>query len=180
MSENERLEQDLVRDCLKGDRTALRRLYETYSGKMMAICLRYCRDKETAKDLLHDGFVKVYTHLDSFKGAGSFEGWIRRIMVNTALEYLRKQNEEGFPMDVSEARALTDGETGILEQMQAEELIEMIQKLPDVYRTTFNLSVVEGFSHREIAEAMHITESSSRVYLTRARQMLQQMLGNKR
>jgi len=176
MPESDYLEKQLISDCLQGDRMAQKRLYETYSGKMMAVCLRYCRDRETAKDLLHDGFLKVYIHLDSFRGNGSFEGWIRRIMVNTALEFLRKQNDEGFHLDVEEAYTLTNDEIGILERMQAEELIQVIQRLPDTYRTTFNLFVVEGYSHKEIAETMHITESSSRVYLTRARQMLQDML----
>ena len=176
MPESDYREQQLISDCLRGDRVAQKRLYETYSGKMMAVCLRYCKDRETAKDLLHDGFLKVYTHLDSFKGSGSFEGWIRRIMVNTALEFLRKQNDEGYHLDVEGAYTLPNDEIGIMERMQAEELIQVIQRLPDTYRTTFNLFVVEGFSHREIAEAMSITESSSRVYLTRARQMLQDML----
>jgi RNA polymerase sigma factor (sigma-70 family) len=176
MPESDYLEQQLISECLIGDRAAQKRLYELYSGKMMAVCLRYCRDRETAKDLLHDGFLKVYTHLDSFKGAGSFEGWIRRIMVNTSLEYLRKQNDEGYHLDVEEAYSLSDGDIGALEKMQAEELIRIIQQLPDTYRTTFNLFVVEGYSHKEIAEVMNITESSSRVYLTRARQMLQSLL----
>jgi RNA polymerase sigma factor (sigma-70 family) len=176
MPEFEYQEQQLIKDCLRGDRTAQRKLYELYSGKMMAVCLRYCKDRETAKDLLHDGFVKIYTHLDSFKAAGSFEGWIRRIMVNTALEFLRKQNDEGYSIGVEEAWSLSDDSIGALDRMQVEELIQLIQKLPETYRTTFNLFVVEGYSHKEIAEAMNITESSSRVYLTRARQMLQNML----
>lgn len=180
MSVTENPEQTLIKDCLRGDRMAQRKLYELYSGKMMAICMRYCKDKETAKDLLHDGFIKVYTHLDSFKGAGSFEGWIRRIMVNTALEFLRKQNDEGFQVDIDEAKTLTGYDMGGLEAMQTEALIQRIQQLPDVYRTTFNLFVIEGYSHKEIAEAMNITESSSRVYLTRARQMLQTILKNDR
>ncbi len=180
MPDTERLEKQLIEDCLKGNRTAQRTLYDTYAGKMMAVCLRYCKERETAKDLLHDGFVKVFTHLDSFKGGGSFEGWIRRIMVNTALEHLRKQKDEGYSMDVDEARSLSSDDIGAMEQMQVEELIQLIQKLPDTYRTTFNLFVVEGYSHKEIAEAMNITESSSRVYLTRARQLLQQMLRNNR
>jgi len=169
-------EKQLIDNCLQGDRNAQRQLYELYSGKMMGICLRYCRDRETAKDLLHDGFVKIYTHLDNFEGKGSFEGWIRRIMVNTALEYLRKKNDEGFSQDIEEAFTLTSDDHGALEKMQADELLKVIQKLPDAYRTTFNLFVIEGFSHREIAESMNITESSSRVYLTRAKQILQQML----
>ena len=171
-------EKQLIADCLKGDRNAQRKLYELYSGKMMGVCLRYCKDKETAKDLLHDGFLKIYTHLDSFEGKGSFEGWMRRIMVNTALENIRRQNDEGYSLDIEEAFTLTNGDYGVLEKMQAEELVKTIQKLPKTYRTTFNLFVVEGYSHKEIAEAMNITESSSRVYLTRARQLLQAMLAS--
>jgi RNA polymerase sigma factor (sigma-70 family) len=180
MPESEHLEKQLISDCQKGSRIAQKKLYELYSGKMMAVCLRYCKDKETAKDLLHDGFVKVYTHIESFEGKGSFEGWIRRIMVNTALEYLRKQSDEGYSLDIEEAFTLTNDDIGAMEKMQAAELIQTIQRLPDTYRATFNLFVVEGFSHREIAEMMNITESSSRVYLTRAKQMLQNMLGSKR
>lgn len=103
MPESEVEEKRLINDCLLGDRIAQKKLYEQYSGKMMGVCLRYCKDKETAKDLLHDGFLKIYTHLDSFEGKGSFEGWMRRIMINTALEYLRKQNDEGYSTNIEEA-----------------------------------------------------------------------------
>ena len=180
MLEYEVNEKQLIADCLLGKRNAQKRLYELYSCKMMGVCLRYCKDRETAKDLLHDGFLKVYTHIDSFEGKGSFEGWIRRIMVNTALEYLRKQSEEGYNMNIEEAFTLTNGDYSILEKMQAEELISLIQRLPDAYRMTFNLFVIEGYSHKEISEKMDITESSSRVYLTRAKQLLQSMLASKK
>jgi len=176
MSESEVNEKQLISDCLRGDRNAQKKLYEHFSGKLMGVCMRYCKDRETAKDLLHDGFLKIFTHLDSFEGKGSFEGWMRRIMVNTALEYLRKQTEEGYSRDIEEAFTLTNGDYSVLEKMQADELIKMIQRLPDAYRTTFNLFVIEGYSHREISVAMNITESSSRVYLTRAKQFLQNML----
>jgi RNA polymerase sigma-70 factor (ECF subfamily) len=178
MSESEINEKQLIDKCQHGDRNAQRRLYELYSDKMMGVCLRYCKDRETAKDLLHDGFVKVYTHLDSFESKGSFEGWIRRIMVNTALEFLRKKTDEGYNQDIEEAYTLTNGEYGVLEKMQAEDLLRTIQRLPATYRATFNLFVIEGYSHKEIAEAMNITESSSRVYLTRAKQLIQQMLAS--
>jgi RNA polymerase sigma-70 factor (ECF subfamily) len=182
MPESEVEEKRLINDCLLGDRIAQKKLYEQYSGKMMGVCLRYCKDKETAKDLLHDGFLKIYTHLDSFEGKGSFEGWMRRIMINTALEYLRKQNDEGYSTNIEEAFTLTNGDYGILEKMQAEELIRLIQKLPDSYRMAFNLFVIEGYSHKEISKILNITESSSRVYVTRAKQYLQTMIGlaNKR
>jgi len=165
-----------VEECLKGDRLAQRKIYEHFAGKMMSVCLRYSKDRETAKDLLHDGFLKVFTHLDRFEGKGSFEGWIRRIMINTALEHIRKQSDEGFNQDIETAWGLNNGELNALEKMEADEIIQLIQKLPDSYRSVFNLFVVEGYSHREIAEEMHITESSSRVYLTRAKQMLHDFL----
>ncbi len=176
MPETTPYESKLISECQKGDRRAQRQLYEAYSGKMMSVCLRYCRDKETARDLLHDGFLKVFSHINDFGNKGSLEGWIRRIMVNTALEHLRKQNEEGHSLDIEEAFALTNGDYSVIERLQAEELIQVIQSLPDTYRTVFNLFVVEGFSHKEIAEEMRITESSSRVYLTRAKQALQEKL----
>ncbi|HEY5499314.1 MAG TPA: sigma-70 family RNA polymerase sigma factor [Bacteroidales bacterium] len=176
MSESEVNEKQLIDNCLLGDRNAQRKIYELYSNKMMGVCMRYCRDKETAKDLLHDGFLKVYTHLDGFEGKGSFEGWMRRIMVNTALEFLRKKHDEGYNLDIEEAFTLTNSDYGALEMMQADELLKIIQRLPDTYRTTFNLFVIEGYSHKEISDSMNITESSSRVYLTRAKQMIQQML----
>lgn len=178
MSEPVINEKQLIDNCLRGDRNAQKQLYELYAGKMMGVCMRYCKDKETAKDLLHDGFLKVFTHLDGFEGKGSFEGWMRRIMVNTALEYIRRKNDEGYNIDIEEAFSLTSSDYGVLEKMQAEELVKIIQKLPDAYRTTFNLFVVEGYSHKEIAETMNITESSSRVYLTRAKQLIQQMLAS--
>ncbi|MDP4277189.1 MAG: sigma-70 family RNA polymerase sigma factor [Bacteroidota bacterium] len=169
-------ERQLISDCQSGSRKAQKELYERFAGKMMGVCLRYCKDKETAKDLLHDGFLKIFSHIDDFEGKGSFEGWIRRIMVNTALEYIRKQADEGYSLDIEEAYSLTNGDYGVLEKLEAEELIQLIQKLPEAYRMVFNLFVVEGYSHKEIAQAMSITESSSRVYLTRAKQLLQEML----
>ncbi len=176
MADTVNIERQLITECKKGDRKAQKQLYETYAGKMMGVCLRYCKDRETAKDLLHDGFLKVFSHIDDFECKGSFEGWIRRIMINTALEFLRKQADEGYSQNIEEAFTLTNGDYGVLEKMQAEELVAVIQRLPDTYRSVFNLFVVEGFSHKEIAQAMHITESSSRVYLTRAKQLLQEML----
>jgi RNA polymerase sigma-70 factor (ECF subfamily) len=176
MTDTVNTEKHLIAACKEGDRKAQKQLYETYSGKMMGVCLRYCKDRETAKDLLHDGFLKVFSHIDDFESKGSFEGWVRRIMVNTALEHLRKQVDEGYSQQIEEAYSLSSSDLGVLEKMQAEELVAIIQRLPDTYRSVFNLFVVEGYSHKEIAQAMNITESSSRVYLTRAKQLLQEML----
>jgi RNA polymerase sigma-70 factor (ECF subfamily) len=176
MPEEFKNEQQLISGCQDGDRRAQKMLYELYSGKMMGVCLRYCKERETARDLLHDGFLKVFSHIVDYEGKGSFEGWIRRIMVNTALEYIRKQSDEGYKIDIEEAYTLSNNDISVLEKMQAEEIISLIQELPAIYRTVFNLFIIEGYSHKEIADEMKITESSSRVYLTRAKQLLKDML----
>jgi len=171
-------ERKLVEACMKQDRSALARLYETYAQRMMPICIRYTNDMESAKDLLHDGFVKVFAHLKDFKGDGSFDGWMRRIFVNTAIEQLRKVTDRPYTVDVEEARTLSDNEVSVLDKLSAQEILSCISRLPETYRATFNLFVMEGYSHKEIAEELNITESSSRVYLLRARQLLQEMLAN--
>ena len=176
MPEEFKNEQQLISGCQDGNRKAQKMLYELYSGKMMGVCLRYCKERETARDLLHDGFLKVFSHIADYEGKGSFEGWIRRIMVNTALEYIRKQSDEGYKMNIEEAYTLSNNDIGALEKMQADEIISLIQELPAIYRTVFNLFIIEGYSHKEIADEMNITESSSRVYLTRAKQLLKDML----
>lgn len=170
------VELRLVKACLNGERAAQKQLYEQYSRKMMPICIRYSNDYETAKDMLHDGFVKVFVHLKDYKGEGSFEGWMRRIFVNTALENLRKNADRPYVVDINDARELSARDYSVLEEMSADEIMKCIQQLPEVYRAVFNMFAVEGYSHREIAEALNLSESSSRVYLTRAKQMLQKIL----
>ena len=166
----------LIEACLKGDAKAQKELYEQYARKMMPICLRYSNDYETAKDLLHDGFVRVFTYLGDYKGEGSFEGWMRRIFVNTALEYLRKFKDKPHLMNIEDAYMLESNEHSVLEKMTEAEIIACIQELPTMYRSVFNMFVIEGYSHREIGKLLKITESSSRVYLTRAKQLMQSML----
>lgn len=169
-------EKRLLESCLQGDREAQKRLYQLYAKKMMPICIRYSNDNETAKDLLHDGFLKVFAHLVDFKGEGSFEGWVRKIFVNVALEHLRKQSEAFYTVDVEEARQLSESDYSVMDRLSAEEIMRWIQQLPEAYRTVFNMFAIDGYSHKEIAEKMGITETSSRVYLLRARQLLQEKL----
>ena len=169
-------ERELVEGCLRGERSAQKRLYDVYAKRMMPICLRYTNDYESAKDLLHDGFVKVFAHLKDFKGEGSFDGWVRRIFVNAALEQLRKLTDRPYTVDVEEARSLSSGDVSAMDKMSAAEIMACIRRLPETYRTVFNLYAVDGFSHKEIADQLGISESSSRVYLLRARNLLQDML----
>lgn len=169
-------EQQLIEGCRKGNRLAQKELYDTYSRKMMGVCLRYANDRETARDLLQDGFVKIYTSIDSYTGSGSFEGWMRKIFVNCALEYLRKSDVLREAVDLDNTAELTNPDSSVVSTMSANELMELICELPTGFRTVFNLFAIEGFSHKEIGELLNITESTSRSQYTRAKQLLQRKI----
>ena len=166
-------EQQLIEGCRKGERMAQKELYETYSRKMMGICLRYANDRETARDLLQDGFVKVFTALDSYAGSGSFEGWMRKIFVNSALEHLRKTDILREAVDLDNTAELMHPDNSVISEMSAADLLQLVQELPPGFRTVFNLFAIEGYSHKEISEMLEITESTSRSQFTRAKQLLQ-------
>jgi len=169
-------EQQLIEGCRKGNRKAQKELYETYSRKMMGVCLRYISDRETAKDLLQEGFVKVFTSLDSYSGLGSFEGWMRKIFVNSALEYLRKSDVLRDSTDLENTAELVQPDASVISSMSAAELMGLVNDLPTGFRTVFNLFAIEGYSHREIGEILQITESTSRSQYTRAKQLLQRKI----
>ena len=166
-------EQQLIEGCRKGERMAQKELYETYSRKMMGVCLRYASDRETARDLLQDGFVKVFTALDSYAGSGSFEGWMRKIFVNSALEHLRKTDILREAVDLDNTAELIQPDNSVISEMSAADLLQLVQELPPGFRTVFNLFAIEGYSHKEISEMLEITESTSRSQFTRAKQLLQ-------
>ncbi len=155
---------------------ALRVLYERYADRMLGVCYRYVGDRDTARDLLHDGFVTVFTKIADFRGDGAFEGWLRRIFVTTSLGYLRKNVNLRDPGPVDEMYDLRSDEVGVLERMSARELLEIIGKMPEGYRTVLNLYAVEGYSHREIAELLGISEATSRSQYMRARGHLKKTL----
>jgi RNA polymerase sigma-70 factor (ECF subfamily) len=169
-------EQQLIEGCRKGNRLAQKELYETYSRKMMGVCLRYTNDRETARDLLQDGFVKVFTSINSYTGVGSFEGWMRKIFVNCALEHLRKSDVLREAIDLDNTTELADSDSSVVSNMSANELLTLIGELPTGFRTVFNLFAIEGFSHKEIGELLNITESTSRSQYTRAKQLLQRKI----
>ena len=166
-------ELQLIEGCRKGDRRAQKALYETFSRKMMSVCLRYVSDWETARDLLQEGFVKVFTHIDSYTGNGSFEGWIRKIFVNSALEYLRHADVLRESTDLDQTAEVAQTDSSPLSDISAAELMQLVQSLPAGFRTIFNLFAIEGYSHKEISEQLNITESTSRSQYTRAKQLLQ-------
>ena len=165
--------EQLVPACRSGDRAAQKRLFDALAPKMMALCLRYIGDRPTAEDGRQDGFVTLFSRLDSYSGAGSFEGWARRIFVNTALMHLRKTDALKLSDDIGEARGLFTEEATPVQKMGYRELMALIALLPADARTVFNMYVIEGYSHKEIGEALGISENTSRSQLQRARTLLQ-------
>lgn len=168
-------ENDLIKACLKGERLAHRELYELYSGKFLAICLRYIKDRDLAQDVLVEGFMKIFDKLSQYKSEGSFEGWMKRIMVTQALLTLRKNKKLRMEVDLDGQNEAIDFNTELFNS-GAEELLHMIAALPLGYRTVFNLYAIEGYSHREISEMLGIAENTSKSQLSRARTILQQKL----
>ena len=169
-------EKELIDNCRKNNPIAQRALYDKYARKMMAVCLRYGSDYDTAQDLMQEGFIKVFTAIDSYTGNGSFEGWIRRIFINTALEYLRRNDILRETVDIDDSEPMQEIDYSTVEQMSADELMELVAELPTGFRTVFNLFVVEGYNHKEIGEMLGITESTSRSQLTRAKKWLQKRI----
>jgi RNA polymerase sigma-70 factor (ECF subfamily) len=163
----------IVDGCLEGNRNSQESLYKKYSRKMFAICLRYAKNQETAEDILQDGFIRVFGALNTFRKQGSLEGWIRRIMVNTALEYHRKEVKM---YTISEAAEVSSesSDADALSQLSNIEVLELLKSLPLGYRNVFNLYAIEGYNHAEIAEMLQISEGTSKSQLSRARSLLQQ------
>jgi len=170
-------ESDLIKACIEGKRSAQAHLYHLHSAKMFGICLRYANNYHSAEDILQDGFIKVFQNIDRFKGSGSFEGWLKRIFINTSIEHYRKQikidDEPDGAVEVSDLEGIGH------ENLVVQDMLNMIQTLSPGYRTVFNMYAIEGYSHKEIAEILNITEGTSKSQLARARMLLQKMLANK-
>jgi len=168
-------EQQLIQSCAGGDGKAQKILYDQYSKTMFGICLRYCDSYEEAKDILQDGFIKVFSKMGQFGFQGSFEGWMKRIFVNTALEYYRSQKNHMYHEDVNAANNLphTDDAIGKISQ---KEILNALQNMAPGYRSVINLYIIEGYSHAEIAKMLGISEGTSKSQLSRARIILQQVL----
>jgi RNA polymerase sigma factor (sigma-70 family) len=173
-----RLTDDLgqiIKGCVAGKNASREMLYKLYSGKMWAVCLRYAKDYDQAKDILQDGFVKVFDKISQFEGRGHFEGWLRRVIVNTALSEYRKQRHLTFeannPIPVEE-----ESDDNVECDISAQELMEIIKELPPQYKMVFNLYAIEGYSHKEIAETLNISEGTSKSNLSRARDILKKRI----
>ena len=168
-------EEKLIQACINEEKHAQKRLYDLYASKMYYVCLRYARHELEAQDMLQDSFVKVFDKIASFKSNGSFEGWIRRIIVNTCLNYCRKKSFQQEQIGIEDYQDTVVSSKAI-STLSEKELLALIQQLPDGYRMVFNLYVIEGYNHKEISEMLSITESTSRSQLAKSRKWMQNML----
>ena len=168
-------ESDLIEGCRAGDRKMQEMLYQRFSGKMFSVCLRYSGNNDDAQDLLQEGFIKIYKNLDKYRGDGSFEGWIRRIFVNTSIEHYRKKSALQKAIDPAEVM-VEDKEWNVLDDLAEGDIIKLIQQLSPGYKLVFNMHVIEGYSHKEIGEILGINEGTSKSQLARAKTVLKKMI----
>jgi len=168
-------EKSLITACARQERWAQKVLYEDHYSKMMGVCLRYSNDQEEALDILHEGFIKVFRNIRKYQPGTSLSAWIRRIMVNTAIDYYRKSIRRRTE-DIEQAYNVSTADADAISQCTEQEILDAVQQLSPAYRAVFNLYVIEGYSHKEIAEMLDITESTSRSNLVKARLKLQALL----
>jgi RNA polymerase sigma factor (sigma-70 family) len=169
----------IIAGCLNNSPVAQRELYSRYSPKMLAVCYRFAHSREDAEDMLQEGFIKVFTQIHTFQNKGAFEGWIRRIVVHTCINVLKRNKKFNDSVDIDHAAEASVRET-IPSILHAKQVAECIRLLPTGYRTVLNLYAIEGYSHKEIGEILEIEESTSRSQYTRAKNMLEQILIKKR
>jgi RNA polymerase sigma-70 factor (ECF subfamily) len=173
-------EDALVAGCLRNSPAAQRELYNRYSGKMLSVCYRYAHNREDAEDMLQEGFIRVFKQMHTFGNKGAFEGWVRKVIVHTCINFLKKYKKFNEQVDIEHAGHIQVREEAIPSLMQARQVVECIRLLPVGYRTVLNLYALEGYSHKEIGEMLDIGESTSRSQYTRAKGMLENMLVQKK
>lgn len=173
-------EQSILAGCLKNDPVAQRELYNRYSPKMLSVCYRFAQNRDDAEDMLQEGFIRVFTQIGSFRNSGSFEGWIRRIIVHTCINFLKKHKKFNESIDLAYVTDIQVKEDTIPSLMLVRQVIECIRLLPVGYRTVLNLYAIEGYSHKEISKMLDIEESTSRSQCTRAKTMLETILIKKK
>jgi len=169
-------EEAILQGCLHNHPVAQRELYNRFSPKMLAVCYRFAHNREDAEDMLQESFIKVFSQIHTFQNKGAFEGWIRRIIVHTCINHLKKNKRFNESVDIINASAIQVREESIPSIVQAKQIVDCIRLLPIGYRTVLNLYAIEGYSHKEISGMLDIEESTSRSQYTRARQMLEDIL----
>ena len=173
-------EEAILQGCLRNESIAQKELYNRYSPKMLAVCYRFGHNREDAEDMLQEGFIKVFSQIHTFRNQGAFEGWVRRIIVHTCINNLKKNKKFNESVDLIHATTLQVREETVPSIVQAKQVVECIRLLPLGYRTVLNLYAIEGYSHKEISVMLEIEESTSRSQYTRAKQMLEDILVRKK
>lgn len=173
--ENKQSIDHLLEPCKRGERKAQELLYYLLAPKLYGICMRYAKDDHEAQDILQVGFIKVFKNIASFRGEGSFEGWVRRIMVNVAVESYHKRKVDQDFIDIDTVHDLT-GEDFEMGALEVQDLLELIRKLPEGFRMVFNMYAIEGYTHKEISKALNISEGTSKSQLSRARAWLKEKI----
>lgn len=168
-------DSDLIKGCIAGDRRIQETLYRQFSPKMYAVCLRYSGNADDAQDLLQEGFIKVFNNIHRFRSEGSFEGWIRRIFVNTSIEHFRKKTNL-YSISEAEENTIENKDLSVLDSLSEKDIMGLVQELSPGYRTVFNMYVVEGYSHKDIGTLLGISEGTSKSQLARAKGILQKMV----
>jgi len=168
-------ESDLIKGCINGERRMQEELYRRFSPKMYAVCLRYAGKSDEAEDILQEGFIKIFKKLSTFRGEGSFEGWIRRIFVNTSIEHFRRKNYLQ-PVTEKEENTIEGKYLSVLDSLAEKDILGLIRELSPGYRTVFNMYVVEGYTHKEIGDMLGISEGTSKSQLSRAKVILQDLV----
>ena len=169
-------EEELVKRCINKDAKAQEVFYRRFAPRMYGVCLRFAKNRMEADDILQEGFIKVYTNLKSFRSEGSLEGWIRRTIVNTAINMYKKNLKYQQDIEIEKAEVVQQTDVGAFEKLAVEELLSLVAELPAGYRMVFNLNILEGYTHKEIGELLDISENTSKSQLSRARQTLQRKL----
>lgn len=171
-----KFDKSFIHRLLKNDKKAQEAFYQQLAPKMYGVCLRFALDKDDAADILQDGFIRVFVHLKDYRGEGSIEGWVRRTIVNTAINYYNKKIKQGIKTDLDHLKNVNQTRNLVIENMTSDELLELVNELPFGYRTVFNLNIIEGYTHKEIGDMLGISENTSKSQLSRARMSLQKRL----
>ena len=169
-------EEELINRCLNNEAKAQEQFYRRYASKMYGVCLRFAKNQMGADDILQDGFIKIFLNLKSFRKEGSLEGWVRRTIVNTAINSYKKNAKYLNDIEIDQADVMLNISEGALDKISVKELLELIKALPTGYKMVFNLNVIEGYTHKEISQLLNISENTSKSQLSRARQTLQKKL----
>jgi RNA polymerase sigma-70 factor (ECF subfamily) len=169
-------EATLINECKRGNAIAQKKLFDKFAPKMMYVCLRYCKNQNDAEDVLQESFIKIFSSIDKYKNEGSFEGWMRRIFVNSCLDFLRKEKQLSGTSSLEDVEFKIHDDYSTSQNLEAEDLMKIIEKLPKGYQVVFSLFAIEGYSHKEIGELLNISEDTSKSQYFRARASLKAYL----